>query len=68
MSNNTCACCGKKKSMAKGKEVKVDVHHLDPILWDNIFDYIYRHLLVHPDRLLVMCETCHDQFHATGEL
>lgn len=57
--HNTCEECGKKGSVAKGKEVKIEVHHLEGIEWDNIIDYVYRHILIHPDGLQVLCKECH---------
>lgn len=56
---NTCECCGKKGSVAKGREVKIEVHHLEGIQWDRIIEYIYRHILVNPDALEVLCKECH---------
>lgn len=55
----TCQECGVKQSTAKGKQQKVEVHHLAGIEWENILDYIYRHLLVSPDALETVCPDCH---------
>ena len=55
----TCACCGKKRSVAKGREVKLEVHHEDGIDWDALIDVVYERLLCSPDRLVVMCAECH---------
>jgi len=55
----TCQECGKKQSKAKGKEQAVEVHHLNGIEWENIIDYIFRHLLVSPDALETVCPECH---------
>lgn len=63
---NTCECCGKKASVAKGKECKLEVHHLNGIEWQNIIDYIYRHILVDPSQLQVMCKSCHEEEHHSG--
>lgn len=65
---NTCEVCGKKGSMAKGREVKIEVHHLDGVEWEQMIDYIFRHLLVSPDRLMVMDKDCHKEVHEKGEL
>jgi 5-methylcytosine-specific restriction endonuclease McrA len=59
----TCQGCGKKQSKAKGQEFAVEVHHLDGVEWNNIIDYIYRHLLCDPARLEVMCPACHEAEH-----
>ena len=57
---NTCQHCHKKGSVAKGREVKIEVHHLDGVLnWDKLIDMVYEHLLCQPDRLMVMCKECH---------
>ena len=59
-----CEICGKKQSAAKGREVKLEVHHLDGIEWEKILDYVYRHILVDPKGLQVMCKECHGAEHA----
>jgi len=61
---NKCECCGVKQSVAKGREVKLEVHHLDGIEWEMILEYIFRHLLVDPAGLQVLCKECHDEEHA----
>ncbi len=58
-----CESCGIKQSVAKGREVKVHVHHRDGVEWENILDYIYRHLLCDPNHLEVLCKSCHDSQH-----
>jgi integrase len=55
----TCVDCGAKQSKAKGREVKVEVDHLDGIEWERMIDYIYRHLLVPPERLETVCPKDH---------
>jgi hypothetical protein len=55
----TCEECNAKQSKAKGKEVSVQVHHLDGIDWAYLIAEIRRVLLVHPDRLQVLCKPCH---------
>jgi len=63
-SGNSCECCGKKQSVAKGKEVKLEVHHNSGIPnWDHILDVVYRHLLCDPKHLTVMCKECHEEEH-----
>lgn len=59
----TCQHCGVKQSKAKGKEQSVEVHHLDGIEWDNVIDYIFRHVLVSPDKLETICPSCHEKEH-----
>lgn len=61
--NSTCSVCGKKKSVAKGKEVAVHVHHLFEIDWTRIFDAIYDNLLCSPDKMTILCKECHDSHH-----
>ena len=56
----TCVECGRKQSRRKGKEVRVEVHHLNGISWDQMIDYIYRHLLCPPEELETNCKDCHE--------
>ena len=65
---NTCQCCGVKASTAKGREQKVEVHHIEcAIPWDHLIDEVYRHLLCEPGKLAVVCPDCHKKIHETGE-
>ena len=57
--NYCCAYCGVKQSKAKGKEVSLDVHHLDGIDWSGLCDLIRERLLQTPDRLAPACKACH---------
>ena len=59
----TCQICGTKQSKAKGKEVAIEVHHINGVLWEEIIDMIYEQLLVHPDKLAVLCKDCHKKNH-----
>ena len=59
LDNYTCQECGKKQSKAKGKEQKIEVHHLNGIEWENIIDYIFRHVLVDSKYLETLCPDCH---------
>ena len=61
--NYTCQVCNKKQSTAKGKEVKVQVHHRDGVKIDELTDLVYTWLLHHPDRLITLCKECHDKEH-----
>lgn len=62
--NYCCEECGAKQSKARGKVVKVEVHHMDEVInWDVLIDYVYRHLLCSPDRLEVLCKDCHRKLH-----
>lgn len=54
-----CVDCGVKQSKAKGRQVKVEVDHLNGIEWEQILDYIYRHLIVSPDQMEAVCKGCH---------
>ena len=60
---NCCEECGKKQSRAKGKEVFVEVHHNNGIEWEQMIDYVYRHLLCEPKHMTVYCKECHDKEH-----
>jgi 5-methylcytosine-specific restriction endonuclease McrA len=56
---NTCQRCGKKGSVAKGREVTIEVHHIEGIRWDEIVEYIRLRLLIDPSGLEVFCKDCH---------
>lgn len=53
--------------MAKGREVKLQVHHLDGVDWDGLFDDIRRRLLHDPKRLAPACKACHDKITADNK-
>lgn len=53
----TCTDCGRKRSTAKGKVVKIEVHHKDGIEWQPMFDAIRKNLL--DGDLGVLCKECH---------
>jgi hypothetical protein len=63
----TCEECKIKQSVAKGKEVKINVHHNNGVEWDKIVAYIRKELLVHPDKLTVLCKACHQKLHTGTE-
>ena len=56
-----CKDCGIKKSVAKGKEVSLNVHHDPPINWDGIIDIIQERILDVPQYPL--CKECHKKHH-----
>jgi predicted HNH restriction endonuclease len=57
---NTCEECNRKGSKAKGREVAIEVHHLDGARIEQIVDAFYSSgLLCDPARLLVLCKDCH---------
>ena len=58
--HNTCERCGRKGSVAKGLEVKIEVHHRAGIgNWQAVIDSIRQHLLTEPEGLEVLCQECH---------
>lgn len=61
--NYTCQFpgCNKKQSKAKGREIKVQVHHKDGIMdWDEIIDFILASgLFCGPEHLITYCEEHH---------
>ena len=59
-----CERCGVKQSKAKGKEVKVEVHHKDGIDWKGIAVLVIERILPDPSRLEVLCEDCHKDEHS----
>lgn len=64
---NCCERCGVKGSRAKGREVKIHVHHKTPIDMKKLVDTVRRLLLVSPDELEVLCRDCHVKHHSEGE-
>ena len=56
-----CDKCGVKQSVAKGREVKIEVHHRAGIDWDGLCDLIRERLLHDPSRLQPLCKKCHDE-------
>jgi 5-methylcytosine-specific restriction endonuclease McrA len=63
----TCQKCGRKQSRARGREVYVEVHHLDGVRWAELIQLVRERLLVPPDRLRVLCKDCHAAEHGEGE-
>ena len=62
-----CEMCGVKQSTAKGKEVKVEVHHKSGIgLWGKLYE-VMRAELLNKDDMEVLCKACHKQKHEGGE-
>lgn len=53
----TCCQCGSKQSRAKGKEVYVEVHHLNKINREKIVKVIREEMLDVPQ--VVLCRACH---------
>lgn len=64
---NCCARCGVKASVAKGREVKMEVHHRDGIDWNGIVDGIFAAMLPDPARLEAVCKACHSKEHEAIE-
>lgn len=57
-----CQKCGKKRSVKKGFEQKVEVHHKEGIgNWDKVIDLILDELLCDPEKLEVLCPDCHGE-------
>ena len=40
-----CIDCGIKQSQAKGREVKIEVHHVDGIDWNGVVDLVIDRVL-----------------------
>jgi 5-methylcytosine-specific restriction endonuclease McrA len=59
----TCERCGRKASRAKGREVKVHVHHRRGIDWEALVDMVFERIFQTPDDLEVLCEDCHKAEH-----
>jgi predicted HNH restriction endonuclease len=63
----TCQTCNRKRTMAKGKEFKVQVHHKEGVMnWEAMIDHIFLHLLCDPGWLETVCEECHQAEHRKG--
>ena len=58
-----CSVCGVKASAAKGREVKLDVHHTHGCDWDGVIAMIRERILQTPDRLAPVCKACHAALH-----
>ena len=54
-----CQRCGVKQSTARGRVVKVQVHHTRGIEWEQLINLVYEHLLVGEDELETLCVECH---------
>jgi predicted HNH restriction endonuclease len=59
-----CSVCGAKQSTAKGREVKLQVHHVDGCDWDGVIETIRKKILQTPDRLTPVCKPCHEKLEA----
>ena len=56
----TCQRCGLKQSTARGREVKVQVHHKDGVEnWSALFEAVRSYLLSDPSTMETLCESCH---------
>ena len=62
-----CSICGAKQSKAKGREVAIEVHHINGSGIDEIIDLVFEKLLCPPERMQVLCVTCHDKQHEKKE-
>lgn len=59
---NRCQGCGAKASVAKGREVKVQVHHREPIEnWGEMYGVIREYLLIDESGMITLCESCHKE-------
>ena len=56
-----CERCGIKASVAKGREVKLQVHHREGICWDGIVDAVIAAMLPDPAQLEALCVECHER-------
>src|SRR3990167_9896303 len=60
--HNTCQLCHRKGSVAKGKVLKTQAHHLTGVgNWARITAMIYEELLCDPSKLQVLCVDCHQK-------
>jgi 5-methylcytosine-specific restriction endonuclease McrA len=57
----TCQSCGRKRSVAKGLEFDVGVHHKQGIgNWEKVIDAVFEEILCDPKFLETLCQECHD--------
>ena len=56
-----CVDCGIKQSAAKGKVVKLEVHHEPKIEWAGVTQLIFDRLLNVP--MIPLCKECHRKRH-----
>jgi len=61
--DNTCLICRKKGSQAKGREVKIEVHHRNGIDWAGVVQLIRDRILQQPEDYDILCQRCHDKVH-----
>jgi len=59
----TCNRCGKKASVAKGREVKVEAHHKHGIDWEEVITFISERVLQTPEDYEILCKGCHLKEH-----
>ena len=62
----TCKC-GKKQSKAAGREISVEVHHLNGVEWEQLIDLVYEKLLQRPEDYLTLCRDCHKDEHGSQD-
>jgi len=62
--NGHCVTCNAKQTSAKGRVVKLQVHHAyHRPNWDRIIKVVMEELLQTPDQLWPMCKGCHVELH-----
>jgi len=58
----TCARCNAKKSVAKGRVVKIEVHHKNGVSnWNEMYALIREQLLCNSSELEILCKDCHSR-------
>jgi len=63
--HNTCERCGRKGSVAKGRELKIQVHHKAGVCnWERVIDEVFKEVLCAPEQMEVLCVECHQKEHA----
>ena len=61
--NGCCEKCGAKQSAARGREMKLEVHHRNGVKWDELINLVFKYLLCDPADLEVLCDKCHAHTH-----
>ena len=63
----SCNRCGVKQTSAKGRKVKLVVHHKNGIDWEGVCNIIQARILQTPEQLEPLCERCHEKEHGNAK-
>jgi len=60
---NSCQHCHIKASKAKGRDVSVNVHHINGVQWAPLISAVREYILCSPDGMETLCLACHKAEH-----